>query len=102
MSLSGVYELLLRGLAGEADPNSLQYIAPDQAHADLKRRTGKDFGYDLEKWRAFLCAHREALGVGKFERLGCMDGSSSLPLSTDEPVPSNGSDELNKSTQQEK
>ena len=102
MSLNGVYELLLRGLAGQADPNSLQYIAPDKAHADLKRRTGKDFGYDLEKWRNFLCAHREALGVGKFERLGCMDGSSPLPLSTEEPVPSKGSDELNKSTQQEK
>jgi hypothetical protein len=88
MSLNGVYDLLLRGLAGEADPNSLQYISPDEAHADLRRRTGRDFGFNVEKWRDFLAASREALGVGKFEQFGRRDGPSSIPPSMDEPAPS--------------
>ncbi|HEV3255698.1 MAG TPA: hypothetical protein VG013_02340 [Gemmataceae bacterium] len=69
MSLSGVYELLLRGLAGEADPNSLNYVCRKRAYAELKRRTGQDFGYDLDQWRAFIRSHREALAVGKFENI---------------------------------
>jgi hypothetical protein len=69
MPLSGIYEILLRGLAGTAAPNSLSYLSRNDAHAELKRRTGQDFGYDLEKWREYIRANREPLGVGGFEKI---------------------------------
>jgi hypothetical protein len=40
MSLSGIHELLLRGLTGEADASSLGYISRDSARAGMLDRTG--------------------------------------------------------------
>jgi hypothetical protein len=54
MSLSHVDQLLLRGLEGTSDPNSLQYISREAAYQELRQRTGEDFGYDAEKWRDYL------------------------------------------------
>jgi hypothetical protein len=69
MSLAGLYEILLRGLVGEADRNSLSYITPEAAYGELKKRTGQDFGYDPEKWRTFIRENSERLQVGPFERI---------------------------------
>jgi hypothetical protein len=69
MSLAGVYELLLQGLAGDAPPRSLGYMSPEAAYEELKRRTGQDFGYDVENWREYIRGHREELRVGPFERI---------------------------------
>ena len=69
MALSGIFDILLRGLAGTAVPNSLTYVSRDDAYIELKRRTGQDFGYDLEKWREYIRANREPLGVGGFEKI---------------------------------
>jgi hypothetical protein len=54
MSLSHLDQLLLRGLEGRSDPNSLQYISREAAYRELWQRTGQDFGYDVEKWRDYL------------------------------------------------
>ncbi len=70
MSLSGIYELLLRGLAGEADPNTLNYISREAAYTELKKRTGKDFGFDPEEWRAYIQSKQSFLGVGKLKKGG--------------------------------
>jgi hypothetical protein len=69
MSLQGVYEMLLRGLAGEADPNTLSYISREAAYAQLKRRTEQDFGYDVEKWREYIRANQDRLDIGRFEMI---------------------------------
>ena len=65
----GIYEILLRGLAETATPNTLSYVSRDDAYTELKRRTGQDFGYDLDKWREYIRANRARLGVGGFERI---------------------------------
>jgi hypothetical protein len=69
MSLYGPYELLLRGLAGELRPKTLSYISKEAAHEELKQLTGEDFGYDTEKWRAFIRANRDRLGIAPGERI---------------------------------
>ena len=59
MSLSSIYQLLLRGLEGSSDPSTLHYISRDAAYQELKQRTGQDFGYDIEKWREYVgCIER--------------------------------------------
>jgi hypothetical protein len=68
MSLSHVDQLLLRGLEGRADPNSLQYISREAAYQELRQRTGQDFGYDVEKWRDYLRQDAEGLPVSKRPR----------------------------------
>ena len=67
MSLSGIYQLLLHGLEGMSDPNTLHYVSREAAYQELKQRTGQDFGHDAEKWRAYIRLHRERLGVARFE-----------------------------------
>jgi hypothetical protein len=69
MSLSGIYQLLLRGLEGMSDPNALAYISREAAYQELKQRTGQDFGQDVVKWRAYSRAHRARLGVAPFESI---------------------------------
>jgi hypothetical protein len=69
MSLSGIYQLLLRGLEGTSDPNTLHYISREAAYQELKQRTGQDFGPDVEKWREYIRLHRDRLGVARFERI---------------------------------
>jgi hypothetical protein len=58
MSMEGVYEILLQGLAGSLSPTALNYVSPEAARAELQRRTGKDFGWDVEAWRACIHATR--------------------------------------------
>jgi hypothetical protein len=69
MSLSGTYQLLLRGLEGTLDPSTLQHISRDAAYQELKQRTGQDFGHDVAKWREYIRAHRARLGVARFESI---------------------------------
>jgi hypothetical protein len=61
MSLESVHEILLRGLAGTLPRTALHYISSEQALAELKRRTGQDFGSDVESWRAYLRGNGELL-----------------------------------------
>ena len=68
MSLSHVDQLLLRGLEGRSDPNSLQYISREAAYRELRQRTGQDFGYDVEKRRDYLRQDAEGLPVSKRHR----------------------------------
>jgi hypothetical protein len=68
MSLSHVDQLLLRGLDGTSDPNSLQYISRAAAYQELRQRTGEDFGYDAEKWRDYLRQGARDLPVSKRHR----------------------------------
>src|SRR5262245_25135712 len=56
MSLESVSDILLRGLAGQLLPTALHHLSPEAAYAELKRRTGEDFGHDVESWRAYLRA----------------------------------------------
>ena len=63
MSLSGIYQLLLHGLEGTSDPNTLHYVSREAAYQELKQRTGQDFGHDVEKWRAYIRLHRERLSL---------------------------------------
>ena len=65
----GVYELLLRGLAADAEPRTLGHVSREAAYEELKRRTGQDFAYDLDRWRDYIRDHREQLGVDQFERV---------------------------------
>jgi hypothetical protein len=69
MSLSGPYQLLLRGLEGMSDANALHYISRETAYEELKQRTGQDFGLDVARWREYIRAHRERLGVARFESI---------------------------------
>ena len=69
MSLSGTYQLLLRGLEGTSDPSTLNYISYEAAYQELKQRTGQDFGREVERWREYIRSHRDRLGVAKRERI---------------------------------
>ncbi len=69
MSLSGLYNLLLRGLAGNSDPQTLHYVSREAAYEELKKLTGQDFGYDVAKWREHLRANREHLGIASFDHV---------------------------------
>jgi hypothetical protein len=42
---------LLRNLAGEIESHRREYLSKDEAYVQLKKMTGQDFGYDVEKWR---------------------------------------------------
>lgn len=44
------FEILLMNLAQELPERALYYIPRSEAYERLKRKTGKDFGYDLDKW----------------------------------------------------
>jgi hypothetical protein len=68
MSLSHAYELLLRGLEGTSDPNSLRYISREAAYLELRQRTGQDFGYDIEKWREYVRLHAGELESEKLQQ----------------------------------
>ena len=55
MSLIDPIERLLANLDGEISPEYIFiYIRPDVALAELKQRTGQDFGYDSRRWREWL------------------------------------------------
>ena len=69
MSLSGFYNVLLRGLEGSSDPQTLHYVSREAAYEELKKRTGEDLGYDVEKCREHLRSNRERLGIASFDHV---------------------------------
>ncbi len=69
MSLSGLYNILLRGLEGTSDPQTLHFVSREAAYEELKKLTGQDFGYDVEKWREHLRSQRERLGIASFDHV---------------------------------
>jgi hypothetical protein len=71
MTLEGIYEILLRGLTGTLPPTALHYIGPEEAHAELKRRTGQDFGRDVEAWRNWIDANVEPIQSSVAQAAGC-------------------------------
>ena len=59
------FELYLRSLA--YGPVKLGYVEKEEVHIQLKRLTGEDFGFEVEKWREWGRTHGE---VSAHERQG--------------------------------
>ncbi|MCW8880131.1 MAG: hypothetical protein OQJ89_09315 [Kangiellaceae bacterium] len=47
-------ELFIENMAGRFPESSKNYIPKEEAYEKRKRFTGKDFGYDVDKWRQWL------------------------------------------------
>lgn len=45
---------LLLNLAGKIERQNKIYLTKEDAYAQLKKRSGKDFGYDVEKWQLWF------------------------------------------------
>ncbi len=55
------YQLWLRSLTfGRAERG---YLTREEAYARLKRKTGEDFGFDIERWREWGLHHPEISGM---------------------------------------
>ena len=57
MSRLGLVEGLLLNLARKIDPNRREYLSAEESYLRLKEMTGQDFGYDVERWRAWFKEH---------------------------------------------
>jgi len=69
MSLRGPFSTFLGNLSGEINPKSIAYMPKESAYEILKQRTGQDFGYDADKWKEWIKAHKEELAGAKHEKL---------------------------------
>ncbi len=47
-------ELFIENLAGNISKETMQYMAKERALEMLKKASGEDFGYDIEKWKSWL------------------------------------------------
>jgi hypothetical protein len=54
MSILTPCEIYIANLAGTMDPNRLEYLPKELAYERLKRSTGQDFGFDIDRWKAWL------------------------------------------------
>ena len=55
MSRITLFKGLLLNLEGKIQPpERREYLPPEEALAELKKRTGEDFGYDAAAWREWL------------------------------------------------
>jgi hypothetical protein len=54
MSILTPGEIYFENLAGTMNPNSLQYMSKELAYERLKQMTGQDFGFDVDRWKAWL------------------------------------------------
>jgi hypothetical protein len=69
MSKLGIWERLLSNLEGRIHPDAMPFLSKERALEFLRNKTGQDFGTDSDKWREYIRANREALGVGNFETI---------------------------------
>jgi hypothetical protein len=51
-------EVFLENLEQIWPEDALDYMPRERAYEELKRLTGQDFGYDVEKWKSWLRTHR--------------------------------------------
>ena len=56
-------ELCIANLRGDFPSESIGFQSSDDALAELKQRTGKDFGMDVAKWVAWLQENPEVVSV---------------------------------------
>jgi hypothetical protein len=55
----------LKNLKQEVPPQRRRdYVPRERALELLKQWTGQDFGYDLDKWEAWIAEHRSSIRVG--------------------------------------
>jgi hypothetical protein len=47
-------DILLSNLAGKVPEGADSYLGQEEAYDRLKRMTGQDFGYDVDKWDDYL------------------------------------------------
>jgi hypothetical protein len=51
--------VLLKNLSGEIKETSRLYVPEETVYEELKRRSGQDFGYDVNMWRDYIKMHPE-------------------------------------------
>jgi hypothetical protein len=54
MSRLTLYQILLLNLQGKLLPARREHLTKEQALAQLRERTGQDFGYDVDAWKRWL------------------------------------------------
>ena len=58
MSRITLFQGLLMNLNQEIKEGRREYLSRDEAHQMLKKLTGQDFGYEVEKWRLWIKENR--------------------------------------------
>ena len=58
------FQRLLWSLEGRIPADAWGYLGKEGALIELKHLTGKDFGYDADKWRDWLKENKSVLGRG--------------------------------------
>jgi hypothetical protein len=54
MSILTPCEIYFANLAGTMHPSRLEYMSKELAYERLKQMTGQDFGFDVDRWKAWL------------------------------------------------
>jgi hypothetical protein len=54
-------ELCIANIRGDFPSSSIGYQSAEEALAELKQRTGIDFGLDANKWQSWLDANPEVI-----------------------------------------
>jgi len=44
------FEVWMMNLSQEIPKHSLHYMTKEEAYEELKKETGQDFGYEVDKW----------------------------------------------------
>ena len=47
-------QIYIKNLKKQFPEGSMAYMTKERAYAALKKWTGRDFGYDAEKWRKWI------------------------------------------------
>lgn len=58
-------EGLLLNLKGEIEPRRREYLAKNEAYAQLKFHTGQDFGEDIDSWEQWINDHPTSIKANK-------------------------------------
>ena len=56
-------ELCIANIRGDFPPNAIGYQSAEDALAELKQRTGKDFGLDAKKWQSWFDDNPEVIAA---------------------------------------
>ena len=65
MSQMTLFEGILKNLKQEIEPGRREYLSREQAYQQLKYHTGEDFGYDAERWKAWIDEHPTSIRTVK-------------------------------------
>ncbi len=61
MSLLTPCQRLLLNLGQKISSNSRAYLKKEEAYEELKKYSGKDFGYDYKKWEEWIKENTDEL-----------------------------------------